>query len=133
MPNCRRKLPKNCGRKSKTIELASAIVWNKSAIKIVSINLGYHGTMADHVSNSTLIFYLRVRTYASCETLDIYITSAHINSYLSNIVTRRQSKDHQALWLLRKSPIYTTILIHFKDTFLPNTCVFVKQRCQTRS
>ena len=34
------------------------------------------------------------------------ITSAHINLYLSNIATR-QSKDHKALRLLRKSPIYT--------------------------
>ena len=41
------------------------------------------------------------------------MTRSHINPYLSNIVTRQQSKDHQALRLLRKSPIYTAILTRF--------------------
>ena len=39
--------------------------------------------------------------------LNCSITSAHVNSYLSNIATR-QSKDHKALRLLRKSPTCTT-------------------------
>ena len=60
------------------------------------------------------------------------ITNAHINSYLSNIATR-QSKDHKTLRLLEKSPIYKTILIHFKYRFLSNTFIFMKQHCETRS
>ena len=45
------------------------------------------------------------------------ISSAHINSYLSNIATG-QSKDHKALRLLRKSPICIAILIHFKYIYV---------------
>ena len=47
---------------------------------------------------------------------DCSVTSVHIKSYLSNIVTR-QSKDHKALRLLRKPPICIIILILFKYTF----------------
>ena len=46
--------------------------------------------------------------------LSCSITSAHINSYLSNIVTRRQSKNHQALRTLRKSPIYNNNIDSFQ-------------------
>ena len=44
------------------------------------------------------------------------ISSAYINSYISNMATQ-QSKNHKALRLLRKSPICTTRLFHFKYTF----------------
>ena len=74
-----------------------------------------HGTSCSQLLHFYTLLYNLI---LSCS-----VTSAHINSYLSNIVTRRQSKNHQALRTLRKSPIYTTILIHFKDMFLPNTCV----------
>ena len=40
---------KKCRRKSKIIELASVIVRNKPALKIVEVNLGYDGKMAEHV------------------------------------------------------------------------------------
>ena len=49
---------KNCRRKSKIIELTSAIVYDTSAIKIVELNLGYDSNMADHVGNSTFVLKL---------------------------------------------------------------------------
>ena len=49
---------KNCKHKLKIIELASAIAWNMSAIKIVDIN-----KMVDHVVISTLILKLFSRSF----------------------------------------------------------------------
>ena len=56
-------LLKNCQCKSEIIELASAIVWNRSAIKFAELNLGYDGKMVDHISNSTFVLKLVSRSF----------------------------------------------------------------------
>ena len=45
-------------RKLEVTELASAIMWNTSAMKIVGVKLVYHSQMAYHVQNFTLILKL---------------------------------------------------------------------------
>ena len=116
-------LLKNCQCKSEIIELASTIVWNRSAIKFAELNLGYDGKMVDHISNSTFVLKLVSRSFRvshcfrgwSKKNLEVYDI---INSLNKKLMTN-------FVWYLgkgKRNDIETLSIEHFYGKIMQKMC-----------